>query len=299
MKSMPWKSSRLMTISVLSLLISTSTFAAQPASMAVGPQYDTTHVYVEHGKMDAFVNSIVSTFGGTTTHRVQADVTPTPSQTLSQLILTPSGSFSVFDFQTPIPSPFGTERNGYLVKNMDQAIEQAKKAGADVKVEPFNDPIGRDAVIQWPGGINMQLYWHTKAPDYPALQFIPENRIYLSRYRVADFIKSFTAFSQGNIVSDQQVSASVIGGEKNNKIRSVVLNSRFGTARIFVTDGHLTYPFGHEKTGYGVADLQQTLAKATASGAEVLWKSTAPENMNAAIVRFPGGYIAEIHQTNK
>jgi hypothetical protein len=29
---------------------------------------------------------------------------------------------------------------------------------------PFDDPIGRDAVIQWSGGANMQLYWHTTPP---------------------------------------------------------------------------------------------------------------------------------------
>lgn len=75
--------------------------------------------------MDAFVDSILKTFGGTSTERVLVNVTPTPSETYSQLILTPAGSFSVFDFKTPIPHPFGTERNGFLVRDMDAAIRQA------------------------------------------------------------------------------------------------------------------------------------------------------------------------------
>lgn len=37
-----------------------------------------------------------------------------------------------------------------------------------------------------------------------------------------------------------------------------------------MTDGHLPYPFGLEITGYEVADLAATLAKAEVSGAKVL-----------------------------
>ena len=90
-----------------------------------------------------------------------------------------------------------------------------------------------------------------------------------------------------------------IGRSDNGKIRQIELDSHFGKTRIFVTDGHLPYPFGHERTGYGVDDLSATLAKATASGAQVLWHSTAAERRASALVRFPGGYIAEIHQTAK
>ena len=205
----------------------------------------------------------------------------------------------MFDFKTPIPHPFGTERNGFLVRDMDAAIHQARAAGADVQVEPFDDPIGRDAVIQWPGGVNMQLYWHTKAPDYKPLLSVPENRLYLSAYRVDDFLKSYQAFSHGKVVSDERVSDTAIGRSDNGKIRQIELDSRFGKTRIFVTDGHLPYPFGHERTGYGVDDLPATLAKATASGAQVLWRSTAAERRASALVRFPGGYIAEIHQAAK
>src|SRR5580658_7950110 len=175
---------------------------AETVSVAVGPQYDTTHVYVAPEDFDRFVASLLATFGGTTTKQGVFTVTPTQSSTMSQLVLTPVGSVSVFGFKTPIPYPFGLERTGYLVTDMDEAIRVARATGADVSVAPFNDPIGRDAIIQWPGGVNTQLYWHTTAPSYKALETIPENRVYVSADRAEDFARSFTAFSGGKVVSD-------------------------------------------------------------------------------------------------
>src|ERR1700722_18799468 len=160
---------------------------AETVSVAVGPQYDTTHVYVAPEDFDRFVASLIATFGGTATKQGIFTVTPTQSSTMSQLVLTPAGSLSVFGFKTPIPYPFGAERTGYLVTDLDAAVRAAQTAGADVLVSPFPDPIGKDAVIQWPGGVNMQLYWHTTTPSYKALQTIPENRVYVSADRVAAF----------------------------------------------------------------------------------------------------------------
>ena len=133
--------------------------AATP-SVSVGPQYDTTHVYVAPADFDRFTTSIIATFGGSTSKQVITTVTPTPSSTISQLVLTPVGTLSVFGFKTPVPYPFGRERTGYLVTDMDAAVRAARADCADVIVAPFNDPIGRDVVIQFPGGVNMQLYWH-------------------------------------------------------------------------------------------------------------------------------------------
>ena len=171
-------------------------------NIAVAPQYVTTHVYVPRDDFDSFVASLLATFGGTNSKAAVITVTPTPSSTLWQAVSTPVGIFSVFGFQTPVPYPFGAERAGYLVTDMDAAVRVARATGADVLVTPFNDPIGRDAVIQWPGGLIMQLYWHTTAPSYPPLQTIPENRVYVSADRVDAFIRSFLAFSHGKVVSD-------------------------------------------------------------------------------------------------
>src|SRR5580698_9221461 len=187
------KTVALTTILVGGLAAAPATRAAPPPTppVAVGPQYDTTHVYVAPEDFDRFVTSLIATFGGTATKRGVATVTPTPSSTITQLVLTPVGSVSVFGFTTPIPHPFGEERTGYLVTDMDEAIRVARATGADVVVTPFNDPIGRDAIIQWPGGVNTQLYWHTTAPSYASLQTIPENRVYVSPDGVAAFLRSF------------------------------------------------------------------------------------------------------------
>src|SRR5258705_11166893 len=164
------------------------------AGVAVGAQYDTTHVYVPAADFDRFVASILQTFGGKTAQDGVLTVTPTPSSTRIQLVLTPEGTFSVFGFKTPVPYPFGLERTGYLVTDMDDAIRAAKATGADVLVAAFNDPVGQDAIIQWPGGVNTQLYWHTTAPSYVPLQPFPEIRFYVFLDRMDAFVPSFLTF---------------------------------------------------------------------------------------------------------
>src|SRR6202012_3189322 len=198
------------------------------------PQYDTTHVYVSPEDFDRFVSSLLATFGGTATKQGVFTVTPTPSSTMSQLVLTPVGTVSVFGFKTPIPYPFGAERTGYLVTNLDETVRTAIEDGADVLVTPFNDPIGRDVVIQWPGGVNMQLYWHTTAPSYKALQTIPENRVYVSADRVAAFVNSFLAFSHGNVVSDSPHAPGIEIGEPGETYRRIRIESGFGKLVVFV-----------------------------------------------------------------
>jgi hypothetical protein len=285
-------------IVVLLSLIASAGIAATP-TVAVGPQYDTAHVYVAPENFDRFVGSLIATFGGTTSKEGVFMVTPTASSTMSQLVLTPVGTISVFGFKTPVPYPFGSERTGYLVTDIDSAVRAARATGADIAVAPFNDPIGKDLIIQWPGGVNTQLYWHTTAPSYPQLQTIPENRVYLSADRVAAFIKSFLAFSHGKLISDDPHAPGVEIGRPGETCRRVRVTSTFGKLALYVTDGHIPYPYGRETTGYEVANLADTLAKATVAGATILVPSYASEGRNAAIVQFPGGYIAEIHSSAK
>jgi predicted enzyme related to lactoylglutathione lyase len=280
----------------LAAIMASSAMAAEaPKNLAVGAQYDTTHVYVPVADVDAFAASFVATFGGTSTKQIVATVTPTPSSTTSQLIQTPAGTVSLFGFKTPIPYPFGMERTGYLVTDMDRAVRNARNAGASVIVDAFPDPIGRDAVIQWPGGVNMQLYWHTKAPDYPKFDTVPEDKIYISKDAVSAFIHDFLTFSKGTIVSDDRKAPGVEIGRPSDTYRRVRITSDFGNMSVLVTDGHLPYPYGYETTGYEVKDLDGTLAKATASGATVLVQPYKSDKRRAAIVQFPGGYVAEIH----
>jgi hypothetical protein len=53
---------------------------------------------------------------------------------------------------------------------------------------------------------------------------------------------------------------------------AVAQKAQLGNMLILVPDGNLPYPFGHEVTGYQVKDLDETLSKARASGATVLFK---------------------------
>src|SRR3989441_8464977 len=243
--------------------------AAGTPAVAVGPQYDTTHVYVDSKDFDRFVASLLATFGGTTSKQGVFTVTPTPSSTMSQLVLTPVGTLSVFGFKTPVPYPFGVERTGYLVTDLDTAVRAARASGADVIVAPFNDPIGRDAIVQWPGGVNMQLYWHTTAPNYAKLQSIPENRVYVSPDRADGFIRSFVAFSGGTVTGDDAKAPGVEIGRPSDTYRRVRIASTFGNVAVLVTDGHLPYPYGRELTGYETPDLDATLTKAKSGGAQI------------------------------
>lgn len=276
--------------------------AARPASgpstpdFAVGPQYDTTHVYVPEGDFDRFVTAFQATFGGTTSKRGVFQVTPTSSQTISQLVLTPSGTVSVFGFKTPIPYPFGAERTGYLVTDMDAAISSAVKHGAIRMLSAFPDPIGRDVVVQWPGGVNMQLYWHFTKPNYASLTTIPENRIYLTADVADAFVSRWVSFAHGKVVSDDRSAPGTEVGQPAQKIRRVRISSRYGNMVVLVSNGALPWPFGRDLTGYEVTDLSATLTKATDAGVETLVSPYDAGDRKAAIVRFPGGYIAEIHQ---
>jgi hypothetical protein len=273
--------------------------ATATPNVAVGPQYDTTHVYVPVTDFDRFVTSVLQTLGGKTSQEGVFTVTPTPSSTRIQLVLTPAGTLSVFGFKTPVPYPFGLERTGYLVSDMDEAIRAAKATGADVLVAPFKDPIGQDAIIQWPGGVNTQLYWHTTAPSYDPLQTVPENRVYVSPDRVDAFLRSFLAFSHGSVVSDDPRAPGVEIGRPEETYRRVRIESKFGKLTVLVTDGHLPYPYGREMTGYEVTNLTDTLTKGRASGVDVLVPPYKTDEREAVVVQFPGGYIAEIHSITK
>ena len=263
--------------------------------VAVAPQYDTTHIYVAPEDVDHFVAGFLGTFGGKSTKQVVATVTPTPSRTTSQLLQTPVGTVSLFGFKTPIPYPFGAERNGLLVTDLDAAVALAEASGADVLVAPFPDPIGRDAVLQFPGGVNTQIYWHFTPPSYAAFETVPENRVYLSPQRVAAFLASYLAFSHGHIVSDVHAAPGIEIGRPADTFRRIRIESKFGKVTVFVTDGHLPVPWGRESTGYEVADLKATLAKARSCGVTVLVDLYSSEDRVSALVQFPGGYIAEIH----
>jgi predicted enzyme related to lactoylglutathione lyase len=252
-------------------------------------------VYVAADDFDRFVNSIVATFDGKASKRTVANVTPVSSSTEFQAVATPVGGLSVFAFQTPIPFPFGQERTGYLVTDMGEAIKAARAAGAEIIVEPFKDAIGIDAVIQWPGGVKMQLYWHFTPSTSPPLETIPDNRVYVSTDQADNFVRDFVGFAGGTVITDDKHADAGEIGRPGETYRRIRITSLFGNMQVLVTDGHLPYPFGHELTGYRVKDLSATLDKAKAAGAKILTPPYTANDRRSAIVEFPGGYIAEIH----
>jgi hypothetical protein len=284
-------------VAVGTVLTITDAHAAS-LSLAVGPQYDTTHVYVAPEEFDRFGEALVATFGGTKSQAAVINITPTPSETMWQAVFTPVGTFSVFGFKTPIPYPFGIERTGYLVSDFDAAIDSAKANHADIVVTPFPDPIGRDAIIAWPGGVYMQLYWHRTPSNYASLQTVPENRVYISPDRADDFVRDFGAFAQAKIISDDHKAPGIEIGRPNDVYRRARMDSPFGKITVLATDGHLPYPYGREITGYEVDDLSNTLMKAKVAGASVVIEPYSVTGRRAAMVRFPGGFIAEVHSDN-
>ena len=284
---------------LLSCAVAASAAADSGPPIAVGPQYDSTHVYVAPDDVAPFVASFIATFGGHAGKPAEVKVTPTESLTISQVVSSPVGFVSVFGFKTPIPYPFREERTGYLVADMDAAVTAARRAGAEIVVSPFPDAIGRDAIIRWPGGVNMQIYWHNAAPSYAPLATVPENRVYVSSDAADAFVRDFTTFSGGELVADDRAAPGVEIGRPGDSFRRIRLASLFGKMTIFVTDGHLPWPYGREVTGYEAADLAETLAKAKAAGVEVLDGPYVSDGRDCAMVRFPGGYSAEIHASRK
>jgi hypothetical protein len=178
---------------------------------------------------------------------------------------------------------------------MDQALASARQAGASVVVEPFKDPIGMDAVIQWPGGVMMQLYWHFTPPSYAPLAFVPENRVYVARDRIDNFTHAFLHFSRGRLLSDEWHADAAELGRPGSQYRRIRIESKFGKMQIMATDGQLPYPYGLEVSGYEVADVADTLAKAAAHGVKIIAAPLAVDDRRSAMLLFPGGFIAEVH----
>jgi hypothetical protein len=292
------KTKSTLSAALLALVVLVPSVVAQN-ELAVGSQYDSTHVYVATADLNAFVTSFNATFGGHASKMIVMNVLPEPSSTEFQFVWTPSGNLSVFAFQTPIPYPFGLERTGWLVTDMAAAVKAARESGAEVVVAPFKDPIGLDAVIQWDGGVKTQLYWHTTAPNYDTLEYVPENRVYVSPDRAQQFERQFVNFAHGKVVSDEKNSNGAEIGWPGTTYRRIRIESGFGKLTILVTDGHLPYPFGREVTGYQVQDLDSTITKAKATGVTLLWGPYVAADRREAILQFPGGYIAEVHALKK
>jgi hypothetical protein len=141
---------------------------------------------------------------------------------------------------------------------------------------------------------DMQLYWDTPPPSYPALKTIPENRVYVSPERADSFTCSFLEFSHGKVLkvlSDDPHTSFIEIRRASDTIGQIRITSRFGLLTVFVTDGHLAYLYGREMAEYEVANLGQTLKKAKAAGETVLVESYSFGDRRAA--------MAELHSIER
>ena len=67
----------LVSLTLISPFASAEVTATSVPTVAVAPQYDTTHVYVPAADFDRFVASLLATFGGRATPKGTSTVTPT------------------------------------------------------------------------------------------------------------------------------------------------------------------------------------------------------------------------------
>ena len=125
---------------------------------AYGVAYDASHVYVQYGKLNAFIKSWEGTFGGMNSQQAIFGISPTPSKALGSLIHPPVGLLAAYDYQTPVPFPFGSEQTGFGVHDPDNAVKLARQAGATAPVAPWTGPVGREAVVRFPSGFSSQIW---------------------------------------------------------------------------------------------------------------------------------------------
>jgi hypothetical protein len=90
-----------------------------------------------------------------------------------------------------------------------------------------------DAIVQWPGGVNIQLYWHTKPSSDPPLDFVLENRVYISQGRIDAFVLSLVTFSHGKVVSDEAGADGAEIGMSGANFRRIEIESAFGKMTVY------------------------------------------------------------------
>ena len=232
------------------------TFAAATPEVAVGPQYGSTHVYVAPADFDRFVASFVATFGGTTSKTGVFTVTPTPSLAMSQLVLTPVGNLSVFGFETPIPYPFGAERTGYLVTDLDAAVQAARARWSGRHRLPVPGPARPRCDHSMAGrSEHAALLAHDVAKLCPARHRSGEPDLCVEgpRRRLHPRLPGLLAWRR-----DQRRlcgSPGVEIGRPSEVYRRVRIASPVGKLAVLVTDGHLPWPYGREVAGYEVSSV--------------------------------------------
>ena len=236
----------------------------------------------------------MATFGGHASTPATVTVTPTSSKTVSQVVFSPVGFLSVFAFKTPIPYPFGAERTGYLVRDIDAAVAAARAVGAEVRSRPSSTPL--DATRSSAGRVvstcsSIGIPRRRTTPPWPARRKTgstprrPRRRVYRSLHAVLGRPCGLRRVAAGTRRRDRQL------------VTTTAHPASF-LASVRWWPGHRwpsPWPYGREITGYETPDWPATLAKAKAAGASVLAGPYEADGRTAAMLQFPGGYIVEAH----
>ncbi|MDX3909623.1 MAG: hypothetical protein QHC67_07360 [Sphingobium sp.] len=125
----------------------------------VGPQYDTTHVYVAPEDFDRFVTSFIATFGRTASKQGVFQVTPTDSKSYRRLRMTSGyGKMNVMVSGGQLPWPYGRDMTGYEVGDLTATLAKAKAAGVETLVPPHAESNRTSAIVRFPGGYIAEVH---------------------------------------------------------------------------------------------------------------------------------------------
>jgi hypothetical protein len=124
---------------------------------------------------------------------------------------------------------------------------------------------------------------------------IQEQRVYVSPDNVAAYISGYLRFTGGQIIKVLPLADGRDIGQPGETYQRFYLKSSVGVVDVLVTNGQLPFPYGKEHDGFQVSDVVVTVQRAVNSGATALTDPIFANGRTSAIIEFPGGFIAEVH----
>ena len=264
-------------------------------SLAVGAQYDTAHVYVAPADLDRFSDSLIATFGGTKSQKAELTITPTPSKTNWQAVLHSGWHVLCVRFHDADP---------ISVRPRTNRLPRDRHG--------CSDPIGESQRSRRCRGTVQRSHWarchRSVAGRHIYAALLAYDRAELREARQGPRKQGVRVTGSRRCVCPRF--RGVLARE--DRLRRPERTRRRGGP----TKGYLPpradqlhiredrraryrwtapYPYGREISGYEVANLADTVSKAKATGATVLVDPYTADRRQAAIISFPGGYIAEIY----
>ena len=127
--------------SLVSVLVSRVVAETQTPDVAVGPQYDTTHVYVVPEDVDKFVASFLSTFGGQSTKQVRQAMVQTLYRSKVRFFRKHYGSL----YATTLRAGFvAMLRAKWLVLALFAVVRRGARVGPPLRWRDLRSPVRPD-----------------------------------------------------------------------------------------------------------------------------------------------------------